>query len=152
MEVKRVCPRWPGHVTSETLDSGIGHTQDLHRPSHTQLVGRKRRAEDQSLLLPGAEAPVSEERIPWDAPHKRILFGSDGPDSTSSGSGIQEARSGWPRDSVYPDSTQYGQLAGERDREEARSPAPTLEQAVLKLQKDLEEAKAESRYNPGGDP
>ena len=83
----------------------------------------------------------SEGRIPWDAPHKRILFGSDGLNSTSSGSRIQEARPGWPPDNVYPDSTQYGHLAENRDCEEARLPGLTLEQAVLKLQKDLEEAK-----------
>ena len=67
-------------------------------------------------------------------------------DSTSSESGIQEARPGWPPDNVYPDSTQYGQLAKKRDREVIRLPGYTLEQRVLKLQKDLEEAKVESRY------
>ena len=60
MEVKRVRPRWSGHKTLETLDSGIGYTQDLYGPAHAQLVGRKRRAEDDSWLLPGAEAPDSE--------------------------------------------------------------------------------------------
>ena len=98
------------------------------------------------MLIPSAEAPDSEGRIPWDAPHKRILFESEGPDSTSSGSGIQEARPGWAPDNVYPDSTQYGQLAENRDSEEIRLPGFTLEQRVFKLQKDLEEAKAESRY------
>ena len=146
MEMKRVRPRWSGHETLDTMDSGIGYTQDLYGPAHAQLVGRKRRVDDDSLLIPGAEAPDSEGRIPWDAPHKRILFGSEGPDSTSSGSGIQKARPGWPPDNVYPDSTQYGQLAENRDREEVRLPGLTLEQKVLKLQKDLEEAKAESRY------
>ena len=55
-------------------------------------------------------------------PTKRILFESEDPDSTASGSEIQEARPGWPPDDMCADSTQY------------------------KLQKDLEEAKAESRY------
>ena len=128
------------------MDSGIGYTQDLYGPAHAQLVGRKRCADDDSLLIPSAEAPESEGRIPWDAPHKRILFESEGPDSTSSEGGMQEARPGWPPDNVCPDSTQYGQLARKRDREEIRLPGFTLEQRELKLQKDLEEAKAESRY------
>ena len=128
------------------MDSGISYTHDLYGPPHAQLVGHKRRADDDSLLIPSAEAPESEGRIPWDAPHKRILFESEGPDSTSSESGIQEARPGWPPDNVYPDSTQYGQLSKKRDREEIRLPGFTLEQRVVKLQKDLEETKAESRY------
>ena len=144
MEMKRVRPRWSGHETRNTMDSEIGYTQDLYGPAHVQLVGRKRRADDDSLVIPSAEALESEGRIPWDAPHKRILF--EGPHSTSSESGIQEARPGCPPDNVYPDSTQYGQLARKRDREEIRLPGFTLEQRVLKLQKDLEEAKAESRY------
>ena len=82
---------------------------NLYRPAHAQLVGRKRRADDDSLLIPNAEAPDIAGRIPWDGPHKRILFESEVPDSTSSGSGTQEARPGWPPDSVYPDSTQYGE-------------------------------------------
>ena len=146
MEMKRVRPRWTGYETRNTMDSGIGYTQDLYRPAHAQLVGRKRHADDDSLLIPSAEAPDSAGRIPWDGPHKRILFESEDPDSTSSGSGIQEARPGWPPDSVYPDSTQYGGLTEGRDREELRLPGSTLEQRVLKLQKDLEEVKAESRY------
>ena len=78
------------------MDSGIGYTQDLYIPAHAQLVGRKRRADDDSLLIPSAEAPDSAGRIPWDGPHKRILFESEDSDSTSSVSGIQEARPGWP--------------------------------------------------------
>ena len=95
------------------MDSGIGHTQDLYGPAHAQLVGCKRRADDDSLLIPSAEALENEDIIPWDAPHKRILFESEGPDSTSSEGGMQEARPGWPPDNVYPDSTQYGRLARE---------------------------------------
>ena len=76
------------------MDSGISYAQDLSRPAHAQLVGRKRRADDDSLLIPSAEAPDIVGRIPWDGPHKRI------PDSTSS-----EAIPVWP-----PDSTQNGGL------------------------------------------
>ena len=136
-------PRWTGYETRNTMDSGIGYTQDLYRPAHAQLVGCKRRVDDDSLLIPSAEVPDSAGRIPWDGPHRHILFESEDPDSTSSGSGTQEARPGWPQDSVYPDSTQYGGLTEGRDHEELRLPGSTLEQRVLKLQKDVEEAKAE---------
>ena len=65
MEVKCVRPRWTGYETRNTMDSGIGYTQDLYRPAHAQLVGRKRRADDDSLLMPSAEAPDSAGRILW---------------------------------------------------------------------------------------
>ena len=80
MDMKRVRPRWTGHETRNTMD---------------QLVGRKRRADDDTLLMPCIEVPDAG-RMPWDDPHKRILFESEDPDSTSSGSGIQEARPKWP--------------------------------------------------------
>ena len=125
------------------MDSGIGYTQDLYGPAHAQLVGRKRRADDDSLLIPSAEAPESEGRIQWDAPHKRILFESEGPDSTSSESGIQEARPGWPRQRV----SRLDPVRAVSQKNETMKKYGllgfTLEQRVLKLQKDL---KAESRY------
>ena len=124
------------------MDSGIEYTEDLYRPAHAQLVGRKRRADDDTLLMLCTEAPDSAGRMPWDGPYKRILFESEDPDSTSSGSGIQEARLGWPPDNTYPNSTQYRGLTEGRDREELWLPGSTLEQRVLKLQNDLEEAKA----------
>ena len=49
------------------------------------------------------------------------------------------------RDGPQTTCIQYGRLTENRDREEIRLPGFTLEQRVLKLQKDLEEAKAESR-------
>ena len=75
------CPskinRWTGHETRNTMDSGIEYTEDPYRPAHAQLVGRKRRVDDETLLLPrteASEAPDSAGRMPWDGPHKRILF------------------------------------------------------------------------------
>ena len=55
MEMKRVRPRWTGQETPNTMDSGIGYTQDLYGPAHAQLVGRKRSVDDDSLLIPSAE-------------------------------------------------------------------------------------------------
>ena len=66
MDMKRVRPRWTGHETRNTMDSGIEYTEDPYRPAHAQLVGRKRRADDETLLLPCTEAPDSAGRMPWD--------------------------------------------------------------------------------------
>ena len=44
------------------------------------------------------------------------------------------------------DSTQYRGSFDDRDREGLRLLSPMCQQRVLKLQRDLEEAKAESRY------
>ena len=142
MDVRRARPRWTGYETSQMMDSGIGYTQDLHRPTHAQLVDRKRRAGVDSESPPIADTPDSTENMPWDVPHKRILFGSEGPDSTSSESGMQEARPDRATDDVYPDPTYYGS----QNRGRARLPGFALKQAVLKLQIDLDKAKAESRY------
>ena len=86
------------------------------------------------------------ERMPWDALHKRMLFESEDPDSTASGSETQEARPRWPPDDRCTDSTQYRGSFDDRDCDGLRLLSPTLQQRLLKLQKYLEEAKAESRY------
>ena len=44
----------------------------------------------------------------WDTPRKRSLFGSDGPDSMSSGSDVMEAQHWWPPDGEYPVVAQSG--------------------------------------------
>ena len=83
---------------------------------------------------------------PWEGPHKRILSGSEDPESTLSGSETQEARPGWPPDDMCADSTRYKGSFDDRDREGLRVVSPLFRKKVLKLQRDLEEAKAESRY------
>ena len=84
--------------------------------------------------------------MPWDGPHKRILFESEDPEGTLSGSETQEARPGWPPDDMCADSTRYRGSFDDRDREGLRLLSPMFQQKVLKLQRDLEEAKAESQY------
>ena len=146
MDMKRIRPRWTGNDTRNTMDSGIEYTEDRYRPTPPQLGGRKRHADDDTLQRPYTDVPDSAGRMPWDGPHKRILFESEDPDSTASGSEIQDARPGWPPDDMCADSTQYRGSFDDRDREGLRLLSPTLQQRVPKLQKDLEEAKAESRY------
>ena len=76
----------------------------------------------------------------------RILFESEDPESTLSGSETQETRPGWPPDDMCADSTRYKGSFDDRDREGLRLLSPLFQKKVLKLQRDLEEAKAESRY------
>ena len=139
-------PHMDGNETRNTLDSGIEFTENRYGPTPPQPGGRKRHADEDTLQIPYADVPDSMRTMPWDGPHKRILFESEDPDSTVSGSETQEARPGWPPDDMCVDSTQYRGSFDDRDREGLRLLSPMLQQRVLKLQRDLEDAKAESRY------
>ena len=68
----------------------------------------------------------------WGTPRKRALFGPKGQDSVSSVSDVAEAQSGWSPDDEFP--------------EEARSPRVDLADVVARLQKEVEEFRAESGY------
>ena len=57
-----------------------------------------------------------------------------------------QAGPGWPPDEVCADSTRYKGSFDDRDREGLRLLSPSFQEKVLKLQKDLAEAKAESRH------
>ena len=129
-----------------TVDSGIEFTENRHDPLPFQPGGRKRHADDDTLLRTYADRPTNTRNIPWDGPHKRILFESEDPEGTLSGSETQEVRPGWPPDDMCADSTRYRGSFDDRDREGLRLLSPVFQQKVLKLQRDLEEAKAESRY------
>ena len=75
----------------------------------------------------------------WSTPRKHALFGSDGPDSMSSGSDVMEAQLRWPPDDEYPMVAQSGRPYIDDSLEEARSPRMELEDGVVWLQKDLAE-------------
>ena len=51
-------------------------------PPPPQPGGRKCHADDDTLQRPYADIPDSTRRMPWDGPHKRILFELEDPDST----------------------------------------------------------------------
>ena len=136
MYTKRIRPTWMGNEARNTVDSGFEFTENRYGSLPLQPGGRKRHA----------DIPKNTSNMPWDGPHKRILFESEDPESTLSGSETQEARPGWPPDDMCADSTQYRGSFDDRDREGLRLLSPMFQQKVLKLQRDLEEAKAESRY------
>ena len=146
MDTKHIRPTWMGNEARNTVDSGIEFTENRHGPLPLQPGGRKRHADDDMLLKAYADRPTNTRNIPWDGPHKWILFESEDPESTLSLSETQEARLGWPPDDMCADSTRYRGSFDDRDREGLRLLSPVFQQKVLKLQRDLEEAKAESRY------
>ena len=146
MDTKRIRPTWMGNEAQNTVDSGIEFTENRYGPLPRQPGGRKRHAVDDMLLRAYADIPDNTRSMPWDGPHKRILFESEDPESTVSGSDTQEARPGWPPDDMCADSTRYRGSFDDRDREGLRLLSPMFLQRVLKLQRDLEEAKAQSRY------
>ena len=78
------------------MDSGIEFTDNRYGPTPPQPGGRKRHADEDTLQILYADVPDSTRTMPWNGPHKRILFESEDPDSTVSGSETQEARPGWP--------------------------------------------------------
>ena len=75
---------------------------------------------------------------------KGYCLSREDPESTLSGSETQEARPGWPPDDMCTYSTRYKGSFDDRDREGLRLLSPLFQKKVLKLQRDLEEAKAES--------
>ena len=76
MDMKRIRPRWTGNETRNTMDFGIEYTEDRYGPTPPQLGGRKRHADDDMLQRPYTDVPDSMGRMPWDGPHKRILYES----------------------------------------------------------------------------
>ena len=108
--------------------------------------GRKRHADDGTLQRRYADIQKNTNSVQWDGPHKRILFESEDPESTLSGSETQETRPGWPPDDMCADSTRYKGSFNERERKGLQLLSPVVQSKVLKLQSDLEEAKAESHY------
>ena len=56
------------------------------------------------------DSAVHRMKDQWGIPHKRALFGSDGPDSTSSSSDVVEGHYLKPPDDGYPVVTQSGLL------------------------------------------
>ena len=83
----------------------------------------------------------------WGIPHKRALFVSDGPDSTSSGSDIVEGHYGGPPDDGYPGIANSGRSQEVHSQEELHSPSRQLEEAVVRLHQDIADYRTELRLN-----
>ena len=146
MDSGQIRPSWMEKEVRNTTDSGMGSMETRYGLLPPQPGGRKRHADDGTLRRMYVDIPKIANSVPWDGPHKRILFESEDPGGTLSGSETRETRSGWPPDDMCTDSTRYKGLFDERDREGLQLLSPLFPKKVLKLQRDLEEAKAESRY------
>ena len=112
-------------------------------------MGRKRRAGDRFAPSPYDEDVVRQTEHRWDTPRKRALFGSDGPDSMTSGSDVVEAQDyELPRDG-YPMVAQSGLFIENDSPEAAWSPSQKLEDAVSRLQRDISDYRKELRIAGG---
>ena len=79
----------------------------------------------------------------WDIPRKHALFVSDGPDSTTSGSDILEGHYYRPPEEEYSDLPKSGRPQDENVAEGLCSPSRQLEIAVVRLQQDIDDYRAE---------
>ena len=129
-----------------TTDSGMGSLETGYGLVPPQPGRRKRHADDGKLGGRYADIKRTVDNVQWDDSHKRILFESEDLESTTSGSDSQEVRPGWPPDDICMDSTRCRESFNERERKGLQLLSPAVRRKVLQLHKDLEEAKAESRY------
>ena len=106
---------------------------------------RKRRAGDRLATSPYADDVIRQRENRWNTPRKRALFGSDGPDSMTSGSDVVEAQDYGPPDDSYPMFAQSGLFIENDSPREAWSPSEKLENAVARLQQDIVEYRKELR-------
>ena len=158
--------RWCGQDSSRAPDSGIGYSQDhrtqwagedwgkrkFSQPTDSQLMGRKRRAGDRFALSSYKEDVARQTEHWWDTPRKRALFGSDEPDSMTSGSDVVETHDfGLPRDG-YSMGDQSGLFIENDSPEAAWSPSKKLEDAVERLQRDIADYRQELRFGGGQGP
>ena len=79
----------------------------------------------------------------WDIPRKRTLFTSDGPDSTMSGSDIPEGHYDRPPEEEYSAIPKSGRPHDGYVAEGLCSPIRQLEKAVVRLQQDMTDYRAE---------
>ena len=150
MDSGQIRPSWRKKEVRNTTDSGMGSMETRYGLIPPQPGGRKRHADDGTLRRRYADIQQNTNSVQWDGPHKRILFESEDPESTLSGSETQETGPGWPPDDICADSTRYKGSFNEQERKGLQLLSPVVQRKVLKLQRDLEEAKAESRYLRAG--
>ena len=142
-------------------DSGIGYTQDHQTrcaddgwvepdsfaPTNSQPTGRKRRAGGRSAVRRIPDGAVHWRENQWGIPHKRALFISNEPNSTSSNSDITKGHYVGPSDDGYHGVAQSGLLQEVDSQEEIYSPNRQLEAAVVQLQQDIADYRTELRLN-----
>ena len=120
--------------------------------SKSQTNRRTHRAGDRFAPSSYEEEVVRQTEHRWDTPRKHALFGSDEPDSTTSGSDVVETQDfGLPRDG-YAMGAQSGLFIENDSPETARSPSKKLEDTVTQLQRDIVDYRLELRFDGGQGP
>ena len=143
----------PGDETNfRSYDHCSDYPEIYPQPTIPQPIVCKRRACDRVVTGSDVGMDVRRERALWGTPRKRALFSTEGQNSVSSGSDVMEARSGRPPDDEYVTEAQSGWPPEDEYLEETRSPRVEIVDAVLQLQKDLEEFRMESGYGSAGRP
>ena len=108
-----------------------------------QPAGRKCRAGGRSAANRIPDETVIRRDSQWDIPRKRVLFISDGPDSTKPGSDIPESHSDRPPEVEYSERLISRRPQDEGGTEGLCSPNMQLEMAVVRLQKDIDDCRTE---------
>ena len=147
MDSSRTRPVWGEKGQRSTRDSGMVSMENRYGLVPPQTGRRKRHAEEGTLGGRYTEVKRNADNAQWDDSQKRNLFDSQDLESISSNSDSQEVRPGWPPEDMGADSTRCKQSFSEKERQglQLLSP-PAVRGKIIQLQRDLEEAKAESRY------
>ena len=96
MDSGQIRPSWMEKGVRNTTDSGMGSMETRYGLIPPQPGGRKRHANNGTLRRRDADIKKNANGAEWDSPHKTILFESEDPESTLSGSETRETRPGWP--------------------------------------------------------
>ena len=129
-----------------TRDSGMVSMENRYGLVPPQTGRRKRHAEEGTLGGRYTEVKRNADNAQWNDSQKMNLFDSQDLESISSDSDSQEVRPGWPPEDMGADSTRCKQSFSEKERQGLQLLSPAVRGKIIKLQRDLEKAKAESRY------
>ena len=143
MDSSRARPVWGEKGQRSTRDSGMVSMENRYGLVPPQTGRRKPHAEEGRYT----EVKRNADNAQWNDSQKRNLFDSQDLESISSESDSQEVRQRfWPPEDMGADSTRCKQSFSEKERQGLQLLSPAVRGKIIKLQRDLEEAKAESRY------
>ena len=138
-------------ATRRTIGHGglmtVGWNRTHSPPNTVQLTGRRCRGGGRSAVKRIPDGAVLRKDNQWGIPQKCALFISDGPDSTTSGSDILEGHYDRPPEEGYSDVHSTGRPHDVHVAEELCSPSEHLEKAVVRLQQDIADYRAELELN-----
>ena len=146
MDTSRTRPVWSDKGQRGTRDSGMISMDNRYGLVPPQTGRRKRHAEEGTLGGRYTDVKRNADSAQWNNSQKRNPFDSQELESISSESDEQEVGAGWPPEDMGADSTRCKQSFSAKERQGLQLLSPAVRSKIIKLQRDLEEAKAESRY------